>query len=132
MTFIQKIQENRSTQIAIIGDIGVYLLATILGFLSHAGESDPTINRMAATFLPFIISWTIIAPWLGVYHPDTTSDPKSLWRPVLATLYAAPVGAFGRSLWLDSPTLPLFVIIMAGVIAGLMFLWRGLLTRLRF
>lgn len=131
MRFIQQIQENRSTQIALIGDIGVYLLATILGFLSHTGESDPSLSRIAATFLPFLFSWIIIAPWLGVYHPDTTGDLKSLWRPVLASLYAAPVGAFGRSLWLGSPTLPLFVIIMAGVTAGLMLLWRGLFTRLR-
>jgi hypothetical protein len=130
MLYFRNIQNNPAIRIAFFGDVGVYLLATILGFLSHAGESDPTINRMAATFLPFLISWIIIAPWLGVYHPDTISDPKSLWRPVLASLYAAPVGAFGRSLWLGSPTLPLFVIIMAGVIAGLMFLWRGLFTRL--
>jgi hypothetical protein len=121
---------NTTIRIALIGDIGVYLLATILGFLSHAGESDPTLNRMAATFLPFLGAWIIIAPWLGAYSPQAIGDPKSIWRPTLASLYAAPIGAFGRSLWLGSATFPLFTIIMAGVTAVLILLWRALLTRI--
>ena len=131
MIFFRNIQIHRNTRVAFIGDVGVYLLATILGFLSHAGESDPSLNRIAATFLPFLVSWVLIAPWLGAYDPNTINEPKSLWRPVLASLYAAPLGGFGRSLWLGSPTFALFVIVMAGVTAGLIFIWRGLLTRIR-
>ena len=131
MRFIRDLQNYRIVRIAILGDVGVYLLATILGFLSHAGESDPSLNRMAATFLPFLISWIIIAPWVGAYNPELLADHKSLWRAPLASLYAAPIGAFGRSLWLGSPTFPLFTIIMAGVTAVLMLFWRVLLTRIK-
>ena len=126
----RSLQTNKSARIAFIGDVGVYLLATILGFLSHAGESDTGLNRIAATFIPFLLSWIIVAPWIDVYNPERIGDLRSAWRPTLAALYAAPIGAFGRSLWLNSPTFPLFTIVMAGVTAGLMLLWRGLLTRL--
>jgi hypothetical protein len=130
MNFGRNLRNDQSVRLALIGDIGVFLLATALGFLSHAGESDPSLNRMAATFVPFLIAWVIVAPWLGAYDPDKFQDPKSLWRPFLAALYAAPLGAFGRSLWLGSPVFPLFVIIMGSVAAGLMALWRALLTRI--
>jgi hypothetical protein len=130
MTFLKQFQDNQSSRIALIGDIGVYFLATILGFLSHSGESDPSASRMAATFLPFLLGWILIAPWLGSYDPGKIVDLNSVWRPALGALYSAPIGAFGRSVWLNSATLPLFVVIMGGVTAVLLILWRALLTRI--
>jgi hypothetical protein len=123
-------KKNRLVFVVLIGDIAVYLLATILGFISHSGETNPTIGRMAATFIPFLLAWILIAPWFGAYDRVKLSDSKSVWRSTLASLYAAPIGAFGRSLILNSPILPLFVIIMGGATAGLMIVWRFLLTRI--
>lgn len=130
MTLLKNIKQHYTARITLIGDVVVYLLATVLGFISHAGESEPSLNRMAATFVPFLIAWIIVAPWLGAYDPGKFKDLKFLWRPVLACLYAAPIGAFGRSLWLGSPAFPMFVLVMAGVTAGLMLLWRWLHSRL--
>jgi hypothetical protein len=129
MTFWKSIQQNPSTRIAFFGDIAMYLLATILGFLSHSGETESSFGRMAATFFPFLLSWIFIAPWLGAYDPVKMMDPNSVWHSALASLYAAPIGAFVRSLLLNSPTLPLFVIIMGGVTTGLIILWRIFVTR---
>jgi hypothetical protein len=129
MDLFRNLQNIRSVRIALIGDVGVYLLATILGFLSHSGETESSFGRMAATFFPFLLSWIFIAPWLGAYDPVKMMDPNSVWHSALASLYAAPIGAFVRSLLLNSPTLPLFVIIMGGVTTGLIILWRIFVTR---
>lgn len=106
----------------------MYLLATILGFLSHSGESDTNIGRLAATFVPFTLAWLLVAPWLGAYDPEKLKDVKSVWRPALASLYAAPIGAFGRSIIIRSPVLILFVLIMGGVTMSFIVLWRVLLS----
>ncbi|NIM92865.1 MAG: DUF3054 family protein [Anaerolineales bacterium] len=118
---------SRSLWLVIIGDAVVYLLATILGFASHAGENSISLTRFLATLVPFTMAWFLISPWLGAYRLEKIVTPNQLWRPLLATLYAAPIGAFGRGLWLWSPILLLFVLIMAAVTAALMLLWRALL-----
>lgn len=110
----------------------MYFLATILGFISHSGESEISIGRVAATFVPFTLAWTVISPRLGAYDPENLKDLKSVWRPALASLYAAPLGAFGRSLVLKTPILVLFVLIMGGVTSVLIVFWRLLLTIIGF
>lgn len=106
----------------------MYFLATLLGFISHSGESEMSIGRVAATFVPFTLAWTLVSPWLGAYDPEKLKDIKSIWRPALASLYAAPLGALGRSLVLKTPILVLFVLIMGGVTAVLIVLWRTIFS----
>ncbi|OGO13254.1 MAG: hypothetical protein A2Y93_05285 [Chloroflexi bacterium RBG_13_68_17] len=47
-----------------------------------------------------------------------------LWRPVLAALLAAPLGAMLRGLWLNAPVLPVFAVVMGAVLGAAMFAWR--------
>jgi hypothetical protein len=103
------------------GDALALLTLSIIGFASH----NQTIDwQVLTTFLPFVISWTAIAPWLGVYQEDIASDIRQVWRPGLAALLAAPMTAWLRALWLDRAIPPIFVTAL-GFTAVLGFLiWR--------
>lgn len=110
----------------IIGDIIVLAIITIIGFVSH-GETDLSfLPRMFTTFIPLVISWFLIAPWLELFDTQITSEPKQLWRPFLAMLLAAPMTAVLRATMLNTVALPLFTLILGGSAALGLLVWRGL------
>jgi Protein of unknown function (DUF3054) len=115
----------------VFGDIIALAVITVIGFASH-GETDLSfLPRMLTTLIPLLVSWFLIAPWLGLFHMQTTSDPKQLWRPPLAILLAAPMAAILRAAMLNSVALPLFTIILGGSAALGMLVWRGLYSVLQ-
>jgi hypothetical protein len=116
---------RRMLPVLLIGDTIVFLLATLLGFASHAELSPGRLNRMAATFFPFLAAWLLTSPWMGVYDRRMILGGSGLIRPFAAAVIAAPFGAFLRGVWFSAPVIPLFVVIMGGVTALLMFVWRG-------
>lgn len=110
----------------ILGDILALAVITVVGFASH-GETDISfVPRMLTTFIPLIVSWFLIAPWLGLFNAEITPDPKQLWRPPLAMLLAAPLAVILRAAMLNTVALPLFTLILGGSAALGMFVWRGL------
>ena len=109
----------------VAGDIVVLAIVTIVGFASH-GTAGTAGVRMLTTFLPLLVAWLLIAPHLRVYEFKIIRDGRQLWRPFWALILAAPMAAFLRGLMLDSPILPLFVIILGGVGALTLLAWRGL------
>lgn len=110
--------------ILILGDALAILVVTWIGFLTH-GESllNP---RWLTTFVPAATAWGLLAPWLGVYRPDTACRPSQLWRPVLAALLSAPLAGVFRSLLLNSVVLPVFVGVLGLTNAAGLALWRML------
>lgn len=116
-----------SRSLVMLGDVAVYLLATLLGFASHERLETAALGRMLATFVPFLVAWLALSAWTGVYRPYPSASLRLLGKALLATLFAAPLGAVLRGFWLKSPVIPLFVLLMAVVTAGLMLLWRGTL-----
>jgi hypothetical protein len=116
----------------VIGDGVMHLLVTLLGFASHDTLQGESLTRILATFVPFFIAWLVVALWLGLFSRSRLMDPHQLWRPPLAAVLAAPFGGFVRGLWLQSGVVPTFILVMAGVTAVGMFIWRGaLLLHLR-
>jgi len=110
----------------IFGDILALAAITIIGFATH-GETDLSfIPRMMTTFIPLVTGWFLIAPWLGTFDPQITSNPKQLWRPPLAMLLATPIAVILRAAMLNGVALPLFALILGGSSAFGMLLWRGL------
>jgi Cu/Ag efflux pump CusA len=81
---------------------------------------------MLSTFIPLVVSWFLIAPWLGLFNAQITSDFKQLWRPLLAMLLAAPMTAVLRATMLNSVALPLFTLILGGSAALGMLIWRAI------
>lgn len=109
----------------IVGDLIALGIITIIGFASHGETEISFLPRMLTTFIPLVISWFLIAPWLGTFNTQIISNSNQLWRPPLAMLLAAPMASFLRAALLDSAALPLFTLILGGSAALGMFIWRG-------
>jgi hypothetical protein len=110
----------------ILGDILAIALVTFIGFVTH-GEADLSfLPRMAALYVPLSISWFLLAPALGLFQRDISSDPKQLWRPALTALFAAPLAAVLRGFILSAPVIPIFAAVLAATSALGMVIWRAL------
>lgn len=110
----------------IVGDLLTLLITTLVGFATH-GETDLSfLPRLAASYLPLSVSWLLLAPWFGLFRPEITSNPKQLWRPALALLFAAPLAALLRALILHSVVIPIFAIVLGATSALGIIIWRGI------
>jgi hypothetical protein len=110
----------------ILGDILALIVVTLIGFATHNELLLFPVERIMATFLPLLAGWFLIAPWLGLFKPEITSNPRKLWRPVLAMLLAAPLTGLLRAMMLNGVVIPLFVLILGGSAALGMLVWRTL------
>jgi flagellar biosynthesis protein FliQ len=110
----------------IAGDIIALAIITVIGFASHNETDISFVPRMFTTFIPLVVSWFLIAPWLGLFDAQFTSELKTLWRPPLAMLLAAPMTAILRATMLNTVALPLFTLILGGSAALGMLVWRGI------
>ncbi len=110
--------------VLILGDILALALITLIGFANHNELRFFPYYRMLASFLPLLAGWFLIAPWLGLFNPEITSNPRLLWRPVLAMLLAAPLTGLLRAVMLNSVVIPFFVLILGGSAALGMLVWR--------
>lgn len=120
-TLLRRIYTNR---ILIFGDTLVILLITISGFATH-GEIG-NMGRMLTTIIPLFAAWFLISPFFGLFNEKIIYQPNQLWRVILAMFGVIPLAAWLRGLWLNTPILPLFVLVLGGVSSFCMFLWRTL------
>jgi hypothetical protein len=111
----------------VIGDGVMHILITLFGFASHDTLQSESLDRILATFVPFFAAWLVSAFGFGLFSWGRVKDPRQLWRPPLAAIIAAPLGGIVRGLWLRSTILPTFILVMAGVTAVGMFIWRSFL-----
>lgn len=116
----------KSTSILILGDILALAVITLIGFANHNELLTFPVGRVLASFLPLLVGWFLIAPWLGLFKAEIISNPRQLWRPVLAMLLAAPLTGLLRAVMLNSVVIPLFVMILGGSAALGMLVWRTL------
>jgi hypothetical protein len=121
---VNRLESLKTTWLA-IGDAVVYLVATLSGFASHDELTLAVWGRFLATFVSFALAWFLISPW--IVGRDVVGDRRlaRLWRPALAAIYAAPLGAWLRGLWIGVPIQVVFVAVMGAVTAGLMVVWRA-------
>jgi hypothetical protein len=110
----------------IIGDTFALLITTLIGFATHGELDVSSLGRMSAAFFPLTLAWFLLAPWFGLFQQDIASDAKQLWRPILATVFAAPLAAVLRGLILNAPIIPIFGVVLAGTSAFGMLVWRWL------
>ena len=115
-----------SKKMLFISDAVAIALVTFAGFAFH-GETDASIlPRFLLSYVPLTVAWFIIAPLLGLYQPEITSNPKQLWRPALAMIFAAPLAALSRANILGSMVIPVFANVLAATSALGMVVWRGI------
>jgi hypothetical protein len=116
----------KQTGFLIAGDVIAILVVTLIGFATHGETNLSVLPRMLATFLPLLVSWFLAAASLRLFEPDVTLNPRQLWRPLAAMLFAGPLAALLRAFWLGSVVIPIFGLVLTGS-AGLgMLLWRSL------
>ena len=108
-----------------IGDVIIIAIVTMIGFASHDTLATAGF-RMLTTFVPVLFAWLLIAPHLDVYNIDKVEKIRDLWRPPWAMVLAAPMAAFLRGAWLRTPIAPVFVVVIGGVNAIAILLWRVL------
>ncbi len=121
-----------SKRLLVLGDVLAIAILTVIGFATHGEAETSYLSRMGTTFFPVLISWFLITPWFGLFEEQVITNPKNLWRVVVAVLFAAPFAVVLRAVLLNSAVLPLFVLILGGSNAIGMLIWRWiyiLLTR---
>ena len=115
-----------SKKILYVSDAVAIALVTVAGFAFH-GETDLAIlPRVLLIFVPLTVAWFLIAPLFGLYQSEITSNPKQLWRPALAMLFAAPLAALVRANILGSMVIPVFANVLTATSALGMVVWRGI------
>ena len=106
------------------GDLLAIALVTFIGFTTHGEAGVSFVPRMAALYFPLSISWFLLTPALRLFDRKVTLDPKQLWRPALAMIFAAPMAAVLRGFLLNAPVIPIFAAVLAGTSALGMVIWR--------
>jgi|SRR5690242_15671598 len=117
--------------VIILGDTLAIALLTIIGFVSHGESGLSFLPRMATIFFPLSISWFMLAPALGLFEQETTSNPKQLWRPALSAIFAASLAAVLRGFLLNAPVIPIFAVVLGATFAFGMVIWRGIYLLLK-
>jgi hypothetical protein len=115
--------KNKRLLILICGDVVVFALVTIFGFSTHKTLGAAG-GRMLATFLPLVAGWGLIAPFLGVYDLQRAANWRHLWRPFWAMVLAGPMVGWLRGVWLGQVILPIFVVVLGGISALSILVWR--------
>ena len=110
------------------GDLLVLLLFTWVGRSSHS-LSGIDIFAGLATAAPFIISWFLIAPWLGLFQVEVSQTWRKLVpRLLLVWLIGGPLAGLLRALFLGRPIpegiVPTFVVITMVIASLFMLIWR--------
>ena len=119
--------------ILVVGDLITLTLVTVIGFASH-GEAASAGARMLTTWIPLTVAWFLIAPFIGVYDLERATEYRQLWRPFWAMVIAGPMAAWLRSVilglishnGLNTPILPIFVVVLGGFAALAMLAWRAI------
>lgn len=116
----------KSKYILIIGDSLTLLIVTLIGFATHGESGVSFLPRMLAAFIPLLMGWFLLAPWFGLIKAEIISNPKQIWRPALAMLFAGPLAVVLRGLILNAPIIPIFAVVLSATSAFGMMIWRGL------
>ena len=117
--------------ILIFGDGLTLLIVTLIGFATHGESGVSFLPRMLAAFIPLLIGWFLLAPWFGLIKAEIISNPKQIWRPALAMLFAGPLAVVLRGLILNAPIIPIFAVVLSATSAFGMTIWRGLYLLLK-
>jgi hypothetical protein len=117
--------------ILIFGDSLTLLIVTLIGFAIHGESGVSFLLRMLAAFIPLLIGWFLLAPWFGLFKAEIILNPKQIWRPALAMLFAGPLAVVLRGLILNAPIIPIFAVVLSVTSAFGMTIWRGLYLLLK-
>jgi hypothetical protein len=107
------------------GDILALAATTMIGFATHGETNVSFLPRFFAIFIPLVVAWFLLAPWLGLFQPEIIVNFKGIWRPAFVMLFAVPLAGVLRGLLLQAAVLPIFIIVLTATSTLGMTMWRG-------
>ena len=107
------------------GDVLAIAIVTVIGFATHGEANLSFLPRMLAAFIPLTVAWLLLAPWFGLFQSEIKSNPKQLWRPIYAMIFAAPLAVVLRGLILNNAIIPIFAVVFSATSAFGILVWRG-------
>lgn len=107
-----------------IGDLLAFLIFTVIGMNSHSEGIN--LSRVLLTVWPFLVGWYIVAPFLGAYRRDVTTQTRKMsLRTFLAWIPAWAIAMVLRGISTDHGVPPpTFMLIAFLVNAFFLQLWR--------
>lgn len=111
--------------VLVAGDVLAVAIVTGIGFATHNETDLSVLPRMMIVFIPLTMAWFLLAPWMGLFQQEITSNPKQLWRPAFTMIYAASLAVILRGLILGTPIIPIFAVVLGATSAFGMLIWRG-------
>lgn len=116
---------NRSVALA-VGDAIAFLAFAAAGRNTHAEAAGlGALPQVIETAAPFMIGWFLVAPLVGAYRADVTSNPqRMLTRSALAWLVAWPIGLGLRALIRQSGIPLSFALVTLFVVLTIVLIWR--------
>jgi len=107
-----------------IGDLVVLGLVSVAGLFFHMHAS---LARLPYTWLPWALTWVLVAGSLGLLGGEGPRQWTSLSRVIWAAVLAAPLAGLLRELMQGGDAvLVLFVFIMAATTGLGLLAWRAL------
>jgi hypothetical protein len=116
---------NTAQMQLIAGDLVTFALVTAAGFATHRELGTAPLVRILAVFLPLLAGWLAILPFSRLYDLEIAYDARQLWRPFWAMVVCMPFAMWLRSAWLNTTVIPVFVLVMAGISALAILVWRA-------
>jgi predicted membrane protein len=108
-----------------------FLLAVLLARLITAGvNSFGELRNLVEAFLPFILIWLVVAPFVGLFRPTIAFEIDQLWRVGALVPICVLVAYWLGSLWNEQPLTTVFAIAMTLISTPLLVGLRYLVIRL--
>jgi hypothetical protein len=104
----------------ILGDVLAIAIVTVVGIVTHR---ESGLEYLPLAFFPLVIIWLILAPWFDLFSLQVVSGLKTIWRPALAALFAAPLALVFCGLILNA-LLPIFAVVFTLTSAFGLVVWR--------
>ena len=117
---------QNSIKLIAAGDIAAIVVVTIIGFASHDELGVSALLRMPSTLVPLLLAWFLAAPFVGLFNPEVTTQPRQLWRPLAVMLFAGPLAALLRAFWLNTTVIPIFGVVLSVSTGIALLIWRSL------
>jgi len=112
-------------QALVSGDLFAIAVVTVIGFATHNETGLEFLPRMSATFISLAVSWFAAASVFKLFEPAITCDPRQLWRPLAALVFAGPLATVLRGFWLNTVVIPIFALVLTATSALGMLIWRS-------
>jgi hypothetical protein len=120
-----KEKKAMKASLVVMGDLVAIALVTVIGFATHGETSLAFLPRMGILFFPLSLGWLALGPWFGLFRAGEIAKPQHIWRAALAMVFVGPLALVVRGLILNAPIIPIFAVVLIGVSALGIAIWRA-------